>query len=347
MTFCLKQKKQLLYEDYLEIESWDGYDIYHTTAWHQFLKQVFSWNVNFFCIYQDRELVFILPYVNKFRQNLKRYKISLPFSHHVIPLVKPEFAESLEFFYEMIAVPTRRLEIHSKINSSKLSFDAKNYITQIDFGHIENQQDLFKKLDYKSVRYMINRAEKNHIVIDKTPSLKNMDFFYELECETRRRQGAPIYPHNFFRQLYECCHAHLSIIIAFFENKPVSGAIFFHNKNNTVYGYAASVSDKNIKKLGINEIVLWEALKSSYLKGDEFFDFGTTPVHHTGLRKYKEKWGAESILQEYSYSATQPNHIDSQIARDGKIAKLASWIFSNLPSAVYKKITPYFLKLAI
>lgn len=345
MDLCLKHSNHLSSNDYVEISQWSDYNIYHSECWHNFIKKSLSWDVEFEKIYHNEKLVFILPYVHKFRQNLKKYKICLPFSHHVKPILKPGYEKQLTVFIKMIVQSSHRYEIHGEIISESFTTIQKNYITCIDLSHYFDERSLLNEMDYKSVRYMINRANKNNITIDSSASQTNLNLFYDLECETRRRQGAPIYPKEFFHHLFQQCKNNVSLIMAFYENKAVSGAIFFHNSHYTIYGYAASVSDKEIKKLGINEIVLWEGIKQSYIKGDDFFDFGTTPIHLEGLRKYKEKWGANSKLLSYSFSPVTSQ--DSQIKRDGKLVQLATLLFRHLPFNLYKTISPIFLKLAI
>lgn len=325
---------------YQEAAKLSNFGFYHTQEWHKFLEKTFGWKVKLLLRYDKNTLVTFLPFVSKRRLSLSKTNISLPFSHE-IKLASSKEQEDLE------ALPLDNLEVHAGIDSKEFTKQAKFYTTHLDLSKFKSLDDIYSKLDYKSIKYQINRAKKNNLEVDKNLSKENFKAFYELELETRKRQGSPMYPPKFFNNLYESFKQtdYLRIYIARYEGKPISASIFFHYGNCAIYGYSASLTDKEYRKLGGGEIVMWEAIQQAYVEDLQLLDFGTTPIHHTGLRKYKEKWLGESYEIPYSYFPKRENSVG--IDRDSLKVKIITNILKASPKFVTKYLSPYLLKAAI
>ena len=328
--------------------NFENLSIYHTKPWHQCLSQTFGWNVQAVLGYENEELSFFLPFISKYRINLKKYNITLPFSHKVGVAYNEIYEDKFDEFVKKFNNQFDTFEIHDDIKHAKLQNVASNDITVLKFTKFQTLEQLYKSFDYKSIRYSINRAKKNSICIKDDYTKKNFNIFYELEVKTRKRQGAPIYPKDFFINLYEHFKDTdtLSIYIAYYENMPVSGAIFFHFRDTTIYGYAASVSNREIKKLGIGEFVLWNAIQNSFSQNIIYFDFGTTPLIHDNLRRYKEKWGGKTVRLPYTFPKNKGIQTHS-IKRDSLGVKLVSELLKKTPESLFKILSPQLLKLVI
>jgi lipid II:glycine glycyltransferase (peptidoglycan interpeptide bridge formation enzyme) len=135
----------------------------------------------------------------------------------------------------------------------------------------------------------------------------------------------------------------MQLYLAVLNHKPVSGVIFLYYGDQAVYGYGASTNDRSIWPLGVNQLVMWEAIKDAYQRGYRWVDFGRTPQSHTSLLAYKEKWGAVSSPLEYSYygSRTSPSQ------RENTVVKIASRFLQLMPYPLFKHISPTILKNAI
>jgi hypothetical protein len=323
---------------YDEAEGLSGFTIYHTKFWHNFIYETFGWQTKAIIAHDKNKLVFFLPYISKKRYLVKKCNISIPFSHKIGIAFDENFSLNDKIF------PLKKIEIHDIVKSSLFIEKTDNFITKLGLNKYESEQHLFESFDYKSIRYMINRSKKQSFEL-VTNSMEAVEYFYSLELETRHRQGAPIYPIRFFKNLLKCLPQEmLSIYVVKYNGQPISGSIFFHFKNETIYAYSASINDTNIKKLGANELVLWEGIRKAYSLKHQIFDFGTTPKHLSGLLKYKEKWNATTYDMSYSYLGSKNI---TQVSRDAKIVNLISLLLSKSPIGVFKIVSPFLLKAAI
>ena len=328
-------------EIYNKIKILNNYSIYHSLEWHRFLEVTFHWKVKGIIAFKNSEIVFFVPFIQKHRLSKRKVNITLPFSHKVGVLYKDSIKNELENILDKIKQYINNLEIHDKITSNDFKICCLNYQTILNLKQFNTKEELFKSMDYKSVRYEINKALKSEIKIESIINNKTINDFYNCELETRHRQGAPIYPINFFHNLFKHIpESERSMFTAYKDDNILAGVIFFHYQNTTVYAYSAS--KQNSKNVSATDLLLWNGIKNAFEKGYEIFDFGTTPIHLEGLKKYKEKWSASSHELYYSYF---PDAIT--IKRDGFGVKIISSVLKNMPINLFKTISPKILKLAI
>ncbi len=333
---------------YQKMYDLENVSFYHTMEWHQFLYKTFYWKVGAVLGFQEGDLLFFIPFISKRRVGIKKINICLPFSHKVgICYTKNGYYHLNDFLSQLKEIFTN-LEIHDEIKQNNISKSHNVDITVLDLNRFTDSNDLYKSFDYTSIKYKINRAKKNNITIKTDLTEENFDIFYNLEVATRKRQGSPIYPKSFFKKLCKTFKDTnlISIYIAFYNNKPISGAVFFSFKDRTIYAYSASVNENKLKKLGASELIMWDALRDSMDNGIRYFDFGTTPVFQKSLKKFKEKWGGISYAFPYSYLTTEEKGV-KKIKRDGALITIASSILKNLPTPLFKIVGPLILKRVI
>ena len=333
---------------YSDISGFKDLSFYHSKQWHNVLSSAFNWKVSAIVAVSDGEIVAFLPFINK-RRLMSKKNICLPLSHKLSIAYDNKFIASLDKILNFIEKRFVNFEIHSYLKTNNLLNVHKNYITHLNLKKYNTTDSLYKSLDYKSIKYMINKAKKNNILIDSSFSKKLFGDFYELELLTRHHQGAPIYPENFFELIFDNFkykQDSIDIRIAYMNDAPISGSIILYSGKIAIYGYSASVNNRAIKKLGANELVLWESIENAFNKGYSVFDFGTTPKHLIGLLKYKEKWGGESTKLNYSF-LNKKNVGNGSVNRESKIVFLISAVLKKLPVSLFKKISPYLLKNAV
>jgi lipid II:glycine glycyltransferase (peptidoglycan interpeptide bridge formation enzyme) len=330
-------------EIYSEISTFENSTLYHTSEWHEFIKKTFGWKTAAIIGHNEEGHIFFLPFISKRRLSLNKINISLPFSHLVNLTYRQNTSINIESLSAFIKTHLANIEIHADLETSGFMKNRANYITKLDLRQFNTVDTLFSSFDYKSIRYMINKAQKNNLRIENSPTKEVLSDMYRLELMTRHRQGSPIYPKSFFENIFKyISNKNLSISLIYNEDIPISGSIYFHNLNHTVYAYSASVNDKNLKNLGGNELGLWLGIKEAFRRNHEWFDFGTTPISQIGLLKYKEKWGGISELLNYSYYPEIHT-----INRDSKSANLVSDILKKMPLPLFKVVSSTLIKRLI
>lgn len=341
----IKIEEKILDTTYQKAKNLNNFTFYHTKNWHETLNKTFGWKIKAATCYNGSNLVYFLPFIEKMRLNLSHVKISLPLSHKIGPAYELKAAKKIEADNKMFEKLTN-IEVHDKINSASLNKFSTDTIITLDLEMFKNLDDLFHDLDKSSIQRKIKKAEKENIKVKKTNNLESFKTFSNLENITRYKQGSPAYPQNFFSNLYESFKGtpYLNLYSAQFNDEIVSGVIFSQFNNEAIYLYGASLDNRDLYRLGINQITMWEAVKDSYFKGLKRVDFGKTPNSLESLEKYKLKWGGTSKPLTYSYSKTIKN---SGINRGGLPARTASFALKKMPYKLFTITSPYLLKLAL
>ena len=322
------------------------FTIYHLPEWHRVLMEAFGWNVKYIVGCIEDQIVFFLPYIKKYRFDLKQHNISLPLSHRIGIAFDPNYSAYYNEFINRCLATFKAIEVHDQLQGSDLQYSNQNYITSLDLSKFSSTEAIYKVLDYKSVKYEINKANKQGVEVTKILDKNSITYFYKLEVQTRRRQGAPVYPKNFFLAMLKNLPKEiLRLYLAKHHDTTIAGSIFFSFNGKSIYAYSASENDNSYRKLGASELIMWSAIQDAFNEQIKVIDFGTTPVHLTSLKKFKEKWGGISTNFPYTVISKTTQHV--AINRDGKMAKLVSFVLKSMPEPIFRQLGPLILKVAI
>lgn len=342
-------------------ENFPKFSIYHSKEWHTFLYFVFGWQVKGLIEYKNNgEIIFFTPIIKKHRL-LKPVFISLPLSHYVPPLHKKgyDFNDLAKFLNEKIDVSNIEFNANlhvSQITDKKFYKDERNKTIILDLldenGIQRDQKKIFRLFNKNSIQRKIKKANKTGIVVENEFSLNSMEKFVDMQIETRRRQGSLMYPSSFFSKLFSAFKEtdHIRQFTAYYDGKnPVAGVIFAYYGKVAIYLYGASFSSKHYLRNGVNQIVMWEAIKEAINRRCHIVDFGKTPLINKGLLDYKKKWGGKVSDLDYTiYNANvAPKRSMHAIKKDGRPAKYITEGLKLLPKPVFKTITPIGLRVML
>ena len=126
---------------------------------------------------------------------------------------------------------------------------------------------------------------------------KLLQQFYKLMITTRRRQGLPPQPLNWFRSVLMSMGKQAQIRVALKAETPVAGILTITTKKSLIYKYGCS--DGRFSHLGGTAFLLWNAIQQAKADGLEELDMGRSEIAHTGLITFKEHWGAERSAVNY------------------------------------------------
>jgi hypothetical protein len=150
--------------------------------------------------------------------------------------------------------------------------------------------ELFGNLHKDCVRRKIRRAQREGLVCDQGRTDALLEQFYQLLLMTRRRQGIPPQPMEWFRNLIACMGSKLSIRVALKDRRPVASILTLRFRNTLFYKYGCS--DRSVSNLGGMQLLLWNAIKDATEEGLLEFDMGRSDWHDRGLIEFKDRWGA-------------------------------------------------------
>lgn len=315
--------------------------IYLTENWLNFLEDTFRWKVQFLRL-AERDV----PVVVKRRINLTKCASTLPFAHF-LPDLAVEETESLKEQLDNFGV--RDFNYHGLIVNPKLKTYSLNSTVQIDFSKHLTPDALLTSFHKDSIQRKIRRAQHSGIKVEVLTSERDFASFQTLQSETRKRQGAPTYPSDFFVKLRtHLGTAGLANLFGVFDNRGqlVSGIITFNYQGNSIYAYGASSVEHELYKAGANQLTMWASIQHAIKLGATVYDFGSTPNHHKTLMEYKLKWASQRHDLYYSFYSLDNSEVPT-INRQSKSMIRLEKLIQKMPDFMFRKITPHLLRLAV
>ncbi len=149
----------------------------------------------------------------------------------------------------------------------------------------------------KDTRYYINRGKKKGIVVKAATDEKTVEDFIDLMHQTKERQHFSNFDDDYYRnQWRELRPVGLAeIFVAYFEDKPLAGALMNYFDKTSYYSHAGSTSDSELAKLAAPYFLHWEMIRYAKDRGYLVYDFwGVIPkgIKHDwrGLSDFKMKF---------------------------------------------------------
>ncbi|MGO9138293.1 MAG: lipid II:glycine glycyltransferase FemX [Syntrophales bacterium] len=269
--------------------------------------------------------------------------VSIPFATLCDPLVSN--AEDMEV---LLHEATRLLEelkfsfLEIKTLHAARFIDNKHFADQCYFKHhylelSQGPEVLWKNFNYKAVRYEINKAQKNKLVIKVASDENDFLDFYNLYTVTRKRLGLPSQPYLFFKTLWDIFapSGKVTILLAEFE-KSIIATHFLLQFNERVSAEAVGW-DISSSKASPNHFLFWEGIKLACEKGFRVYDFGRTSPNNQPLMDFKKRWGAQIVdLHSFHYPIKSYRGVVNREA--SKAYRLARFACQKAPESIYPLI---------
>ena len=272
--------------DKLIIES-NQYSFFHSHAWIKVLRESYGYTPYFFILRNKRKPFEFLPFMEVNSRYSGRRGVSLPFSDYCDPIIREEISAQ-RLLERTIAFGKTYNWNYLDMHGGEIIFQGKNPSREY-YGHLLELNAEPKKMLKQfrgSTRRSIKRAVKSGVEIQQSNSLQSMRDFYRLHCLTRKRHEVPAQPFQFFKKIHEHIISKKSgfIVKAFYHDKIVGAAVFFHFGKKALFKFGAS--DLRYQHLRMNNLIMWEAIKWYANNGYESFCFGRTEMENIGLRQF-------------------------------------------------------------
>ena len=178
--------------------------------------------------------------------------------------------------------------------------DAKNFREEIQPRYVfrldtknKTEDELFKNLHSKT-RYNVRLATKKGVQI-KEGTREDLKEFHKIMITTGIRDGFITRPLEYFEKMYdELGSKHIKLLMAYYEDKPISGVIVIIYGNKTWYLYGASSNEH--RNLMPNYLLQWEMIKIALQNKSDIYDLRGVPGiadNSNGLYRFKKGFGAE------------------------------------------------------
>jgi len=199
---------------------------------------------------------------------------------------------------------------------------------------------IWKNLNYKSVRYEINKSKKSSLKLSYATTVDDVSGFYRLYAETRKGLGLPAQPLKFFLSLWNLFSktGNVFILFAKVENNVAAAHLLF-DFNGRV-SVEAIGWDMKYTRTSPNHFLFWHGITLAHEKGRRIFDFGRTSPNNQSLMDFKKRWGTIiTDLPSYYYPITR---YEKGTDRDKTTAyKAASFACQKAPDLFYNQISKF------
>jgi CelD/BcsL family acetyltransferase involved in cellulose biosynthesis len=261
---------------------------------------------------------------------LRHRWIALPFSDHcgalyrdteslnqltdtLISLSKDKTMPFIELHGEYPYNPSIQTHSEYVLHTVDLSSDANTVFNRFHHMHRRN----------------INKAQREQVRIEWGESQEAIHAFYRLHLKSRHRKGIPVQPKRFFELLWSKIIAQGLgfVLLAYIHDECIAGAVFLHWQNTLTYKYGAFLRDA--RNLRPNNLIFWEAIRWGCRNGFTKLDMGRAAVANTGLRTFKNGWGADEVPLVYSMLPPRSSHTAT-----GKLTDIAQAVIRLSPEWV-------------
>lgn len=277
-------------------------NIFHHPSWLELLKECYGYQpfVLAWCDTKNGMIQAGLPVMEVHRPLRGRRWVSLPFSDHCIPLTYPR--EEMNLLIDLLQ--------HLAKEPASPPLEVRWNVPECDEGqppapyvlHLLRLESNFHAVEHRihhSHRRNVRIALDHGIQIRRGTDQRAIEAFYRLHLETRRRQGVPIQPAQYFRLLKDILlKKGLGFIsLAYHGSECLAGAVFLHWNQTLTYKYgASSLAGLSFRP---NHLIFWDAIRWGCSHGYSVLDFGRSDYDNSGLRMFKSRWGAQETLLQY------------------------------------------------
>lgn len=151
-------------------------------------------------------------------------------------------------------------------------------------------------------RNLINRAERRGLRFKSSTNPTDIKIFNGMIKKVAGRKKISLHNSKYFEVQSKILMPKKSAVLelAYFEEKPVAGAIILQSGNTAHYAYAGSYPEA--RKLEAGTVLLWHAMQNAKNRGVRWFDlFGVAPPDASsshpwsGFSTFKRKFGGVDI----------------------------------------------------
>jgi CelD/BcsL family acetyltransferase involved in cellulose biosynthesis len=309
--------------------------VFHTPRWLEALRRTYGYKpLVFTTALPGKELRDGLVFSNVTSWLVRPRLVSLPFSDHVDPLLE-QGADHASLISALKQGQSeghwRNVEIRPPtIADEGICWegfvDGQSYLLhRVDLR--PTLAELFRSLQKDSIQRKVRRAEREGLVYEEGRSEAHLSTFYDLTVLTRRRQGLPPPPREWFRNVLDCMGEHAVIRVVRKEDRAIAAIVTLHFKETMVYKYGCS--DARFHSAGAMPFVLWKTMVDAKSKGATELDLGRSDPGNTGLTTFKERFGASRSVLIYK------RYPDAGVRLSGTwMEQAVKRTFSALPQAL-------------
>lgn len=323
----------------LKVANWDDLlsphpdaNFFHTQSWAKVLSETYGYEPEYFSVFAEDKLIFLLPMMEVRSLLTGRRGVSLPFTDYVQPLVT--CVDGLqEIWPDLVEHAKKSRWQHIDLRGDSFTQTASTVYESFYQHEIRLEKEpkqLFQRLSSNNKRN-IKKVLQNGVEIEIRDDVSAVDEFYNLNAITRKRHGVPSQPYVFFKNLFKSISSDGRgiVVLAKKDGTVVAASVYLFLGDNAIYKYGAS--NKEAGALRANNLVMWEAINWLSKRGFKSLNLGRTDKDNLGLLRYKNGWAAEQrTINYYRYSVNENRFV----AKKQGSCSLGTRFFRTAPVAV-------------
>lgn len=280
------------------VESHEDASPYHKFAWLQSVCSAYQHDNASYLIFDDDQLVGVIPLI-RFKGLFGKYKFcSLPFCDVGYMLTSSQEARQKASKYLQTLSHTHLIEYRDANKSlTEEGDDAQltNSKVRMLLDLPESSEALMKGFKSK-LRSQIRKAEKNGLHSQVGHNRQLLNQFYQVFAENMRKLGSPVHSYQWFEELSKSYGDSMIMAVVYKDEQPVGGAIVLTCGSTASIPWASTLAEYN--RLAPNMLLYWSVLAHTTDTGIKQFDFGRSTFNE-GTFKFKQQWGAKATLLDW------------------------------------------------
>lgn len=168
-------------------------------------------------------------------------------------------------------------------------YNAQNDFTQ--YLNLNNGFDSIYKLWTKGHASAARKARKEGIIIKESRLWKEWEQYFKIYEDSIRRWGNTVssrYSISLFKAFFKKHSPNIKLWLAYFEGKPIAGALCFYHNHHVVYWHGATLEEYFLKRP--SNLLQYEIIKDACEKGYWWYDFNPSGGHE-GVINFKKSFG--------------------------------------------------------
>lgn len=338
----LREEDQAIYNSFIHDSPEALYE--HSLEIKDLITRYFKFTPCYLVAKQDNHIVGALPLfrANSFIEG-KRY-VSLPFfPFGGVIGIDDDCKKALLEKAQEISKDGKFLEIRQKdLLGGSLSKDFVKQSPITDFLiELKNSEEEMLNSFSKDVRYDIRKAQKNNLKVKMGKDKKELNDFYKIYLNTRKKRGIPAWPYGLFEEALMTCDTAVAVI--YLQDKPIAAAFLFFEKEMIEYAFAGT--DYKYNKISPYYLLLWKIIGYGIKNKYKLLDLGgsTKEMNDGNMYAFKEKWATiKKEIPYYFYSEEKKNL--PFLGKSFKLYNLYGKIWSLLPKWLIKQISPFVIR---
>lgn len=149
------------------------------------------------------------------------------------------------------------------------------------------------------------RAVRGCVNFTLTNEASGAEMYYLYKQAITRNLGSTRYTPAYFDSLSENLDNSSIELFGLRKEKSLVSMIITAKHGDTVY-YLHGGSIPEVLSVGVSDFLIQKAIESAKCSGSKSFNFLPSPTNQTGLIKFKEKWGGESLTSETAQIIMNP-----------------------------------------